>query len=969
MSEIENTFADNWGIKESFRKKLYRKYDEFVKKYIDSIKADELNDIKSKLGCEVDEPNIDKFYKHLEASGLIKSIDLEDYIGKMVPSSANKYKDVKLVRIETEHKVRREKGEEDEEYEVLVPYVEDSDGDINRYNYCENPGSELERKISAREGGDLSILFQIRLESLYGKSLQGEWDGNEVKPLQILEHVMKYLPTGHCIDNDRLSTFDKESSFHSSSGYAFYQPRDRKIYFSGRALAYTQRMYDLSMDSGDEFPSVVIHEIGHAVSSKLHGAHSLLYRKFARACGWTWEELDKRSRHTYSATGNDKDTKRGGSRQHVELITDYAHKSPEEAFAEYYSFYNIHKKRIDQFLDKKETKQLRRDKAWSYDENSFKHTKSLNEVYHPEVELESKTINSMTRVLTSNKRDLEKCFGMDTTSPWTSKHSTFNENKLDKQVLSNHINFVRNDEHRPLFSIKNPDNTHLLAGHEEEAYLHYANKYVRKETPVFYITKEAAILLQNEGYSTQDIEKFTYHHLKDDSIISGVKSKEKSSKQITGLKYSNSIVPASVVEQNHEIFSLMRDIYYSDDLKKALEELFSSEEESIEEIPLPGEQSINKSSLLNLFKKHIISPIRDLFSKSEEIEFVKNKYADCLIFNKKGELLLLRRSDLDDFEPTKWCLPGGKIEEGESSLVSAQRELMEETNLLLDLEYFKEHENDECKINYYFGHLLEDQIIMLDEGEHYQYEWVDLNNLDEYDMILDLKDRLKEMIDIEKSNIIDDFDKGLVSEEEYFEYLQKSKIDSLKKSFRIIKDGFDQGLVTEEKYLQYLFKAKEMGLDLDDEQSNDEDNNEDEVSSTGHTEEELREHAANAPLQELERTIKEHGDSMLRRIAHEELDRRHKEEHVQEEVDEDFVDDESDLKSKKPINEGDIDNSTEKAKKILDSKGKSDNPFIKDYLSDIDSIKKERQKNPLEELVIVEGSEEDSKVEKKKKNT
>ena len=54
------------------------------------------------------------------------------------------------------------------------------------------------------------------------------------------------------------------------------------------------------------------------------------------------------------------------------------------------------------------------------------------------------------------------------------------------------------------------------------------------------------------------------------------------------------------------------------------------------------------------------------------------------LFNKKGEMLLLMRSD-DAHCPGLWSLPGGKLEPGESALAAAQRELLEETGMTGEL--------------------------------------------------------------------------------------------------------------------------------------------------------------------------------------------------------------------------------------------------------------------------------------------
>ncbi len=54
-----------------------------------------------------------------------------------------------------------------------------------------------------------------------------------------------------------------------------------------------------------------------------------------------------------------------------------------------------------------------------------------------------------------------------------------------------------------------------------------------------------------------------------------------------------------------------------------------------------------------------------------------------IIFNEKNEVLLLKRSDDDDWEPGKWSLPGGKREGNETLKQNIVRETMEESGLTI----------------------------------------------------------------------------------------------------------------------------------------------------------------------------------------------------------------------------------------------------------------------------------------------
>ena len=62
--------------------------------------------------------------------------------------------------------------------------------------------------------------------------------------------------------------------------------------------------------------------------------------------------------------------------------------------------------------------------------------------------------------------------------------------------------------------------------------------------------------------------------------------------------------------------------------------------------------------------------------------FHKISAAVVIVENTQGEILILKRSSKS--RQKGWCLPGGKRDEGESSITNAKRELQEETGLDFD---------------------------------------------------------------------------------------------------------------------------------------------------------------------------------------------------------------------------------------------------------------------------------------------
>jgi 8-oxo-dGTP diphosphatase len=112
--------------------------------------------------------------------------------------------------------------------------------------------------------------------------------------------------------------------------------------------------------------------------------------------------------------------------------------------------------------------------------------------------------------------------------------------------------------------------------------------------------------------------------------------------------------------------------------------------------------------------------------------------ARLIIPNAGGDVLILRRGGSTHAEGS-WCLPGGKVDYGDTVEESAARELVEETSLTCDSLRFLFYQDSlppvpgtmHC-INLYFECAVSGQIELNDESS--QYTWVSPTDLEKFSL-------------------------------------------------------------------------------------------------------------------------------------------------------------------------------------------------------------------------------------------
>lgn len=143
---------------------------------------------------------------------------------------------------------------------------------------------------------------------------------------------------------------------------------------------------------------------------------------------------------------------------------------------------------------------------------------------------------------------------------------------------------------------------------------------------------------------------------------------------------------------------------------------------------------------------------------SQQITSKKKVCTANLILDDRGRILLLKRASTDSFHPSTWCLPGGGVESYETPLEGVERETQEETSYLNNKHYgiigaYCEDLPD-VKIYYFQSYLkliptiLGDlaAFVILNNEEHDNFGWFNQDEIQDMDLILDLKDHINTIL-------------------------------------------------------------------------------------------------------------------------------------------------------------------------------------------------------------------------------
>ena len=215
---------------------------------------------------------------------------------------------------------------------------------------------------------------------------------------------------------------------------------------------------------------------------------------------------------------------------------------------------------------------------------------------------------------------------------------------------------------------------------------------------------------------------------------------------MTGVIFKTPLVENEIVEPT-EIVSEIEIVNQLDDEDlQLISEL--SENEDVNEvydalIEMKEGSSTKFGKLTESCQTKISGILKKLVENENGVGEIKT-YADMVIYNDKGELLLLKRTVDEEVAPNQWGLAGGKVEDGETTEEAAIREANEESGLTFsDVKRLKEFTNDGSVSHYYSGLSNSEEVVLSEE--HSEYAWVKPEQLGNYDIIFGNVDRYKEL--------------------------------------------------------------------------------------------------------------------------------------------------------------------------------------------------------------------------------
>ena len=116
----------------------------------------------------------------------------------------------------------------------------------------------------------------------------------------------------------------------------------------------------------------------------------------------------------------------------------------------------------------------------------------------------------------------------------------------------------------------------------------------------------------------------------------------------------------------------------------------------------------------------------------------KMKVALGIVRNKKGKVLIVERKNKEMGENgarLEWAFPGGKVEEGETEVLAAEREVYEETGICVKTEKLictRHHPEFPVELFYFSCDIIESPVGKIQDSNILQARWIEPSEIETY---------------------------------------------------------------------------------------------------------------------------------------------------------------------------------------------------------------------------------------------
>lgn len=154
------------------------------------------------------------------------------------------------------------------------------------------------------------------------------------------------------------------------------------------------------------------------------------------------------------------------------------------------------------------------------------------------------------------------------------------------------------------------------------------------------------------------------------------------------------------------------------------------------------ERNVLTSALAKLKLSRVIEELREKLGLSNGDSKAKETgYADVLVRDSDGKLLLVQRKADDSFKPNHWWIAGGHIENNETAEDAAIRELKEETGINANnVKFLNTKVVDDGKVSHRFTYITDSQDVKLQKDELSDFAWVTIEDAKNYQLVGEYSD-------------------------------------------------------------------------------------------------------------------------------------------------------------------------------------------------------------------------------------